>query len=67
VVLAQEEIVSQREKAEAELTVAPRLIARIGWRGRVLTGDALFCQRNLCEQVCDAGGDYLLIVKENQP
>ena len=66
-VLAQEEIVGDAEKAEAELTVAPRLIARIDWRGRVLTGDALFCQRTLCGQVCDAGGDYLAIVKENQP
>jgi predicted transposase YbfD/YdcC len=67
VVLAQEEIVSQRDKTGAELTVAPRLIARLDWQGRVLTGDALFCQRTLCEQVCAAGGDYLLIVKENQP
>jgi predicted transposase YbfD/YdcC len=49
------------------LTAAPRLIARLAWRGRVLTGDALFCQRTLCGQVCDAGGDYLVIVKENQP
>jgi len=67
VVLAQEEISGQTEKAEAELTVAPRLIARLAWRGRVVTGDALFCQRALCAQVCDAEGDYLLIVKENQP
>ncbi len=49
------------------MSVAPRLIARLGWRGRVFTGDALFCQRNLCAQVCEAGGDYLVIVKENQP
>ncbi len=54
-------------KAEAELTVAPALLPRIDWHGRVLTGDALFCQRALCQQVVDAGGDYLLIVKENQP
>jgi predicted transposase YbfD/YdcC len=67
VVLAQEAITGHADKAEAELTVAPRLIARLDWQGRVLTGDALFCQRNLCQQVCDAGGDYLLIVKENQP
>ncbi len=67
VVLAQEEIRDHTEKAEAELTVAPRLIARLNWYGRVLTGDALFCQRELCTQVCDAGGDYLVIVKENQP
>ncbi len=66
-VLAQEEIVGDPEKAEAELTVAPRLIARLAWRGRVLTGDALFCQRTLCGQVCDGDGDYLLIVTENQP
>jgi predicted transposase YbfD/YdcC len=67
VVLAQEAIVGDAEKAEAELTVAPRLIARLDWRGRVLTGDALFCQCRLCQQVSDAEGDYLLIVKENQP
>lgn len=45
----------------------PALIARLDWRGRVPTGDALFCQRKLCEQVVQAGGDYLLIVKDNQP
>jgi predicted transposase YbfD/YdcC len=54
-------------KAEAELTVAPALLAQLDWTGRVLTGDALFCQRHLCQQVLDAGGDYLLLVKGNQP
>lgn len=69
IVLAHEpiDIDEQTDKAEAELTVAPALVARVDWRGRVLTGDALFCQRKLCQQVLDAGGDYLLIVKENQP
>jgi len=67
IVLAQEPIEQGHEKAEAELTVAPALLARIAWPGRVLTGDALFCQRHLCQQVHDAGGDYLLLVKENQP
>lgn len=71
-VLAQEEITGYADKAEAELTVAPRLIARLDWHGRVLTGDALFCQRNLSEQVCDAGGERersepIVIVKGNQP
>ncbi len=66
VVLAHEPIEAGLEKAEAELTVAPRLLARIAWPGRVLTGDALFCQRALCDQVRDAGGDYLLLVKANQ-
>ena len=54
-------------KAAAELSVAPALVARIDWHDRVLTGDALFCQRDLCQQVGDAGGYYLLLVKANQP
>ena len=67
VVLAHEPIVQGADKGEAEVTVAPALLARVAWPGRVLTGDALFCQRHLCQQVLDAGGDYLLLVKENQP
>ena len=68
IVIAQEPIEGQgTEKAEAELTVAPQLLKRVDWRGRVMTGDPLFCQRNLCQQVLDAGGDYLLMVKQNQP
>lgn len=55
------------DKAEAELTVVHDLIKRIDWHGRVLTGDALFCQRPICQEVIGSGGDYLLIVKENQP
>jgi predicted transposase YbfD/YdcC len=66
VVLAHEPIEAGADKAEAELTVAPALLGRIAWPGRVLTGDALFCQRTLCDQVQDAGGDYVLVVKENQ-
>ena len=67
VVLAAEPIERGEEKSEAELTVAPALVARVAWPGRVLTGDALFCQRTLCAQVLAAGGDYLVLVKENQP
>lgn len=66
IVLAHEPIVAGLDKAEAELTVAPALLARLDWRGRVLTGDALFCQTALCAQVQQAGGDYVLLVKENQ-
>jgi predicted transposase YbfD/YdcC len=66
VVLAHEPIEAGLDKAEGELSVAPALLARIDWRGRVLTGDALFCQTALCAQVQAAGGDYVLVVKENQ-
>lgn len=54
------------DKAEAELSVVPLLLERVDWHGRVLTGDALFCQTSLCTQVVAMGGDYLLTVKGNQ-
>jgi hypothetical protein len=34
---------------------------------RVLTGDALFCQRPVARAIIDAGRDYVLAVKDNQP
>lgn len=65
-VLAQEPLHHGTDKADAELTVAPALLDRLEWQGRVLTADALHCQRHLCEHVLVAGGDYLLVVKANQ-
>lgn len=65
-VLAAVLVTSTADKAAAELNSAPALLAAVDWRGRVLTGDALWCQRNLCEQVVAAGGNYLLTVKANQ-
>ena len=39
----------------------------ISWQGRILTGDALYCQVDLCKMVVADGGDYLVVVKGNQP
>lgn len=66
IVLSQAPIAHAPDKAEAELTVTPAVIATVDWHNRVLTGDALFCQRTICRQVCEAGGDYLILVKANQ-
>ena len=54
-VLAQ--LVVDAQQHEAELTVAPDVIKQIDWQGRVLTGDALYCQQALCTQGVEAGGD----------
>jgi predicted transposase YbfD/YdcC len=56
-------------KQEAELSVAPRLLAQVHplVRGRLVSGDALYCQKALCRQIRQAGGDYLFAVKGNQP
>jgi predicted transposase YbfD/YdcC len=52
---------------EAELTVLPRLLADLVLDGLVVTGDALLAQRELCAQIVDQGGDYLVSLKGNQP
>lgn len=43
------------------------LLKTLVWEGRVVTGDAMFCQRDLCEEIVAGGGDYFFQVKENQP
>jgi hypothetical protein len=43
------------------------LLRSIVLEGRVIVGDAMFCQRDLCEQIVKDGGDYFFPVKENQP
>ena len=35
--------------------------------GRVVTGDAMLCQREVCREIRDRGGHYFFAVKENQP
>jgi predicted transposase YbfD/YdcC len=55
------------ESKEAELTVAPELLAQLELKGRVVTGDALYAQRGLSQQVVEGGGDYFWVVKDNQP
>lgn len=65
-VLAAAAVIGHADKAAAELTTAPLVIEQLNWTGRVLTGDALLCQRALCEQVVAAGGDYLFTVQANQ-
>ena len=65
VVLAQ--IGVDHAQHQGELTVLPDLLEQIDWEGRVLTGDALYCQRSVCAQVVEAGGDYLVLVDANQP
>ena len=50
-----------------EHKAALRMLGILPLNGRVVTGDAMFCQRDFCKEVIDAGGDYLLTVKANQP
>src|SRR5437868_4558460 len=57
----------EEKKQRSELAVASRLIWHLDWKGKILTGDALYCQRWLCAAILLAGGDYVFLVKANQP
>lgn len=50
-----------------EITAALALIKSLPLEGAVVTGDAEFCQRAICQGVRDAQGDYLFTVEANQP
>jgi predicted transposase YbfD/YdcC len=55
------------ETKENEIVAAPKLLAQLDLRGKVITGDAMHTQRQLSIEIVVAGGDYLWIAKENQP
>jgi hypothetical protein len=62
-VLAQIRVDAKTNEHKAAL----QLLGIVPVQGRVLTGDAMFCQRDVCAHIIAAGGDYLFFVKDNQP
>jgi predicted transposase YbfD/YdcC len=61
-VLYQVEVVNK----ENEISAAPRVLNCLDLRGKVVTGDAMFAQRELSAQIVAAEGDYVWTVKDNQ-
>lgn len=62
-VLAQIRVDGKTNEHKAGLT----LLGVLPLKGKVVTGDAMFTHRDFAQTICDGGGDYLLIVKDNQP
>lgn len=52
---------------ENEISAAPRVLEALDLPGKIISGDAMFAQRGLSQQVVAAGGDYVWTVKDNQP
>jgi predicted transposase YbfD/YdcC len=50
-----------------EITAIDDLLDRLVLTGWVVTTDAFFTQTAIAQTICDAGGDYLMEVKGNQP
>jgi predicted transposase YbfD/YdcC len=62
IVLAQVRV----EQTTNELGSAPHLLDLLDLRGVVVSGDALFDQRDLSVRIVQAGGDYVWTTKDNQ-
>jgi predicted transposase YbfD/YdcC len=60
------QMVVEKDK-ENEITVAPKLLKALDLRQKIVVADAMHTQRNLSTQIVDAGGEYVWIVKDNQP
>jgi len=50
-----------------EIPVVMELLRQVVLEGRVVTMDALLTQRAIAQQIVEAGGDYVMVVKDNQP
>jgi predicted transposase YbfD/YdcC len=60
------QLVVEKDK-ENEIVVAPQLLQCLDLRNKVVVGDAMQTQRALSVQIVEAGGDYVWVVKDNQP
>lgn len=49
-----------------EHKAALELIGQLILEKTVIVGDAMFCQKDLCDKIVDSGGDYFVTVKDNQ-
>ncbi len=50
-----------------EITAVPELLKLLELTGAIVTYDAMGCQKDIAQAIRDAGADYVLAVKENQP
>jgi len=61
-VLAQEKV---NDKSN-EITAIPKLLNLLDLRNRIVTIDAMGAQRDICKQIVEQGGDYVICLKKNQ-
>jgi predicted transposase YbfD/YdcC len=49
-----------------ELVIGAKVLAMIPVKNHIITGDAMFAQKKICEQISEKGGGYVFTVKGNQ-
>jgi predicted transposase YbfD/YdcC len=50
-----------------EITAMPELLKLLDLHEKIVTTDAMGCQKAIAETIVAGGGDYILAVKDNQP
>jgi hypothetical protein len=49
-----------------EITAAKAMLDALPVKGAVVTGDAMFCQKEFCRRITEGGGHFIFTVKGNQ-
>ena len=49
-----------------EIPDALKLLDQLDLKGKIITGDAMFCQKSIVAKIAEKGGGYVLPVKDNQ-
>jgi predicted transposase YbfD/YdcC len=62
IILAQQSV----ENKSNEITAIPKILDQIDIQGAIVTSDAMGCQKDIAEKICDKGADYILALKGNQ-
>jgi predicted transposase YbfD/YdcC len=50
-----------------DITALPQLLELLDVRDKIVTIDAMGCQKEIAQAIVEGGGDYILAVKANQP
>jgi predicted transposase YbfD/YdcC len=61
-VLAQQKV----DTKSNEITAIPKLLSLLDLENRIITIDVMGAQRDICKQIIDQGGDYVISLKGNQ-
>lgn len=61
VVLKQVDVLTK----ENEISAAPKVLTALNLTDKVVSGNAMFTQRDLSTQIVEAGGHYVWTVKDN--
>ena len=49
-----------------EIAAVKELLTLLDIQGAVITADAMSCQKDIVNQICDNGADYIIAIKDNQ-